>query len=95
MRHAHAAHATLTFAVHEAQVTLTIADDGQGFDLERVQADARGGIGLRNMRERLDALAGTLTIASQPGSTTVTASVPLSEPAQPRTVDSSPDDPNP
>ena len=95
LRHAHAAHATLAFAVHEAQVTLTIADDGQGFDLERVQADARGGIGLRNMRERLDALAGTLTIASQPGSTIVTASVPLSEPARPRAAASSQNDSNP
>lgn len=92
VRHANAAHATLTFTVGEAAVTLTIADDGQGFDLERVQADARGGIGLRNMRERLDALAGTLTIVSQPGSTTVTAAAPLATPARPRTAASSQND---
>jgi len=77
VRHAQAAHATLTFIVSDKTVTLTIADDGCGFDIERVHADTRGGIGLRNMRERLDALAGTLTLASQPGHTLVTASAPL------------------
>ena len=83
VRHAQAAHATLAFTVSDHTVTLTIADDGRGFDIERVHADMRGGIGLRNMRERLDALAGTLTLASQPGHTLVTASVPLPR-AKPR-----------
>jgi two-component system NarL family sensor kinase len=81
VRHAQAAHATLVFAVAEHVVTLTIADDGRGFDIARAQADTRGGIGLRNMRERLDALGGTLTIASQPGHTIVTACAPLPRPS--------------
>ena len=85
VRHAHATHAMLNLRLSEHAVTLSIADDGRGFDIERVQADARRGIGLRNMRERLDALGGTLSIASQPGRTVVTAHVPLrlaaSEPA--------------
>jgi two-component system, NarL family, sensor kinase len=77
VRHAQAAHATLDLKLSERAVTLSIADDGRGFDIERVQADARRGIGLRNMRERLDALGGTLSVASQPGRTVVTAYVPL------------------
>jgi two-component system NarL family sensor kinase len=77
VRHAQAAHATLALTASDKTVTLTIADDGRGFDIERVHADTRGGIGLRNMRERLDALAGTLTLVSQPGHTLVTASAPL------------------
>jgi len=89
VRHAQAAHVVLSFSVAERAVSLTIADDGRGFDIERVHADARGGIGLRNMRERLDALAGTLTIASQPGRTVVAASVPLPHPAPVRAADSS------
>jgi two-component system NarL family sensor kinase len=77
VRHAHAAHATLDLSLSEHAVTLSICDDGRGFDIERVQADVRRGIGLRNMRERLDALGGTLTIESQPGRTAVIAHVPL------------------
>jgi two-component system, NarL family, sensor kinase len=77
VRHSHAAHATLELRLSEHAVTLSIADNGCGFDIERVQADARRGIGLRNMRERLDALGGTLSIASQPYRTVVTAHVPL------------------
>lgn len=77
VRHAHASHATLALDVSRDAVALSIADDGCGFDIERVQADARGGIGLRNMRERLEPLGGTLTLASGPGRTVVTVRVPL------------------
>ncbi|CAN7638230.1 cache domain-containing protein [Trinickia sp. LjRoot230] len=77
LRHAHATHATLALDVSSREVTLSIADDGCGFDVDHVQADTRGGIGLRNMRERLDALGGTLSLSSQPGRTVVTAHVPL------------------
>ncbi|WP_323119206.1 cache domain-containing protein [Burkholderia alba] len=76
--HAHASRAAVTLDVSAQAVTLTIADNGRGFDAERAQADARGGVGLRNMRERLDALGGTLRIASQVGHTVVAARVPLS-----------------
>jgi two-component system NarL family sensor kinase len=91
VRHAQAAHVTLAFVVAEHTVTLAIADDGRGFDIERVQADARGGIGLRNMRERLEAVAGTLTIASQPGLTLVSASAPLPHPILARPIEPSQD----
>ncbi len=61
-------------------VSLSVADNGRGFDVERTQADPHGGVGLRNMRERIDALGGTLTIRSQLGHTVIAARVPL--PAQ-------------
>ncbi|KDB06374.1 multi-sensor signal transduction histidine kinase [Burkholderia sp. lig30] len=77
LRHAHASRAAVTLDVAAHAVTLTIADNGCGFDAERTQTDARDGIGLRNMRERLDALGGALTIASQAGHTLVAARVPL------------------
>jgi two-component system, NarL family, sensor kinase len=77
VRHAHPSHATVDLRLSEHAVTLSIADDGRGFDIARVHADARRGIGLRNMRERLDALGGMLSIASQPGRTVVVAHVPL------------------
>ncbi|TKC88382.1 histidine kinase [Trinickia terrae] len=78
VRHAQATRASLSLDVSARAVTLAIADNGRGFDIERVQADARGGIGLRNMRERLDTLSGALSLVSQAGHTVVTARVPLS-----------------
>ena len=77
VHHAQASRAAVTLDVGAQSVTLTIADNGCGFDAERSQADARRGIGLRNMRERLDALGGMLTITSQVGHTIVAARVPL------------------
>lgn len=77
LRHAHATRAAVTLELSPREVALTIADNGRGFDAGRAQADARGGIGLRNMRERLDALGGTLEISSQSGHTVVAARVPL------------------
>ena len=68
---------------------LSIADDGVGFD--RADAGRSGtGAGLVNMRDRIDAVGGTLTVTSAPGAgTTVTAEVPraqLDEPGTPRTA---------
>jgi signal transduction histidine kinase len=51
-----------------------IRDDGAGFDVQATQA----GTGLSNLRERLTAVGGTMTIYSAPGrGTRVTGSIPL------------------
>ena len=69
--------AALTLQVAANGVTLSIADNGRGFDVAHALADPRAGLGLRNMRERLESLGGRLDIASQPGHTLVTAWVPV------------------
>jgi NarL family two-component system sensor histidine kinase LiaS len=52
-------------------VTLTVADNGQGFSME---ARPKTGVGLKSMQERLESLGGTFTLASAPEQgTTVTA----------------------
>ena len=52
------------------------ADQGAGFDSGDLVASGAG-VGLVNMRDRLDAVGGTLTVESVPGrGTTVTAEVP-------------------
>ena len=51
-------------------------DDGRGFDVSAVQLDPKRGIGLRNMRERLASIGGTLSIRSRAGRTQVVADVP-------------------
>lgn len=56
-------------------VTLTISDDGGGFDANRVESHPKRGIGLRNMMERMEAIGGKLSIASTPAGTSVVASV--------------------
>ena len=76
-RHAQATRAAVSLDVSASRVTLSVSDDGRGFDVERVQADPRAGVGLRNMRERLEALNGDLRFDSRPGHTVVTATVPV------------------
>ncbi|HCY63727.1 MAG TPA: histidine kinase [Oxalobacteraceae bacterium] len=58
-------------------MTLTVQDDGHGFDPERVALHPNRGIGLRNMMERMDAIGGRLDIASSSTGTTVKASVAI------------------
>jgi signal transduction histidine kinase len=81
-KHAKAKHVEVALDWDGAQVTLRIADDGQGFDLHEAAALAKGGqhLGLWSMRERIEQLGGRLQIDSQPGSgTTIQATVPLGE----------------
>jgi signal transduction histidine kinase len=81
-RHAKAKHVEVTLDWDAAQVSLRIADDGQGFDLQEATARAKGGqhLGLWSMRERIEQLGGRLRIDSQLGSgTTIQATVPLTE----------------
>lgn len=80
-RHAAASHVRLELVDDGSALTLTIADDGCGFDLSRVEQSRGAGIGLRNMRERLEHGGGTLAIRSQPGKTQVLAT--LAHQAQP------------
>ncbi|RPF28319.1 sensor histidine kinase [Georgenia muralis] len=63
---------------------LSIEDDGTGFDPGGASRSGTGA-GLANMRDRIDAVGGSLTVTSAPGAgTTVTAEVPrahLDEPS--------------
>lgn len=77
--HAHATQITITLCFTARHVTLSICDNGRGFDLHRVQADHRRGIGLRNMRERIESLAGRFSIRSDPSGTLIEARLALRE----------------
>lgn len=76
-KHAHAqhVHVALNFDDEEG-VRLEVSDDGTGFDIQAVQLDPRRGIGLRNMRERMEAIGGRLTMNSNAGRTSIEAEVP-------------------
>ncbi|WP_322062122.1 cache domain-containing protein [Paraburkholderia sp. J63] len=77
VKHAGARRAALTLDVAPNGVTLTIADNGRGFDVAHALTDPRAGMGLRNMRERLEPLGGRLSISSKPGHTVLAAWVPM------------------
>ena len=76
-RHAQATRAVLALEIAPHAVTLAITDNGRGFDAHAALSGPTSGIGLRNMRERLDTLGGALSIDSQLGRTEILASVPL------------------
>lgn len=72
-RHADATTVTVSLSGNRRGGQLIITDDGKG-----IQNRAKGGLGLRNMQERIEQLGGTLRIRSNASGTTIDALVPLS-----------------
>jgi signal transduction histidine kinase len=78
-KHSGARSVSVEFGEEQGLCRLTIVDNGAGFDTGQALA-AGAGAGLVNMRDRLDAVGGTLTVESQSGrGTTVTAAVARTE----------------
>jgi two-component sensor histidine kinase len=76
-RHARATRVDVDLRCIPEQVSLTIEDNGVGFD----PSEAHKGLGLGNMRERLTEVGGVLSVESLPGiGTTVVAEVALPHP---------------
>jgi NarL family two-component system sensor histidine kinase LiaS len=74
-RHSQASRVCLCLEWTEQQVTLSLSDNGQGFDPQTVE---RKGIGLRSIRERIEQVGGTVLIHSVPGTgTRIVARCPL------------------
>jgi len=72
-KYAEAGGATVSLAPGNGVLEFTIADDGRGFD----PRTARLGSGLQGMRDRVEALGGSLEIESEPGrGTSVAGRVP-------------------
>jgi len=71
-KHARGAHAISISLRQDYALRFQVRDDGGGFD-----AAAAPGAGLTNMRDRLTAVGGELSIRSSEGGTVVTGSVPL------------------
>ena len=63
-RHSSARHAEVDLVYTKNTVTLSVADDGRGFDPSR---GSGGGFGLQSMRERLVKLGGHINVKSAPG----------------------------
>jgi signal transduction histidine kinase len=75
-RHAGATHVRVQLAQRGGQLSLSVTDNGCGFD--PAAAGKPGAFGLAGMRERVDALGGVLDIDSAPArGTTLTLTIPL------------------
>jgi len=77
-QHSSASRVALRLVFAAGGVRLAVQDNGHGFEPNALSRDPNRGIGLRNMRERLASIGGTLDVQSEPGMTVVTAEVPPS-----------------
>jgi signal transduction histidine kinase len=75
VRHADAHHADITLATSDGTLRLTVADDGHGIH----DRSRDGAVGLASMRQRAEALHGTLRVESSDQGTTVMATLPLQD----------------
>jgi signal transduction histidine kinase len=88
-RHAQATRAWLTLSYMEHEVALDVRDNGRGFDPAQLGDNVAGngaaaagpggdgGFGLVAMRQRIEGLAGTLRVESEPGAgTAISAGIP-------------------
>jgi len=75
IKHGGASDIAVNLSAVDGRLTLTIVDDGQGFDVGGVSGD---GLGLISMAERVELIGGTLKVFSTPGAgTRLEAAVPI------------------
>ena len=82
LKHAAATHLSIRIATNDGLVEINVEDDGVGFDTDLVNQS--GGMGLRNIKERMERLGGSFTIISSissPGEgTKLRVRAPISDP---------------
>lgn len=72
LKHAQAKEIAVALDIRDGTATLTVRDDGRGFDLAKHQPQP-GHLGLPGMRERVERIGGGLRIESAPGAGTTIA----------------------
>lgn len=79
-KHAHnVSHVDIRLIETGEFITLTIEDDGSGFDIQDIENHPKRGIGLSNMQERMATVNGSLDILSGTDGTRVIAKIPNGE----------------
>lgn len=78
LRHASARRIRVRVIRRPTSLSLTIVDDGRGFDTAALAATSAGHLGVAGMQERVRARGGTFRVSSQPGSgTSVEVEMPI------------------
>ncbi|MFT5899473.1 MAG: two-component system NarL family sensor kinase [Glaciecola sp.] len=77
-KHAKATQVAITFEFQNNWLTLSISDNGCGFDQEKQEAKPLHGIGLRNLAERIEYHSGRFTVESNPSGTSIEVMIPKS-----------------
>ena len=76
IKYAEATEATIQYLIFDDLISLSIEDDGQGFDMK--VANKKHNFGLNSMKNRAASLGGELTIDTTPGKGTgIQVSIPL------------------
>ena len=92
-KYAEASEATIVLKNYANHVIVEVADNGKGFDAQRMRPSTHG---LAGMRHRVEAARGKLTITSAPGQgTRLTAMLPVVKPTPQAGTTASPDTPAP
>lgn len=77
-KHARASHANVELRRNNGTATVSVADDGVGFDTAARRRSEIPQFGLTTMRERAESIGGTLVVDSKPGvGTTVRCELPV------------------
>lgn len=63
LRHSNASHASITLSGNKSEITLEVSDNGQGADMSK----EKKGVGIINIKSRVELHKGTVTITSRPG----------------------------
>jgi PAS domain S-box-containing protein len=81
-KHSHATEVRVELTRADGDLTLTVSDNGVGFERNKVPDSA--GLGLVSMRERMQLIGGEITVESQPGAgTRIHAKAPVSDAPRP------------
>jgi two-component system nitrate/nitrite sensor histidine kinase NarX len=79
-KHSKAKHATVQIDSTGPVATITIADDGVGFDPSTVARSMEGGFGLASMRERVEQIGGRIAVRTAPNEgTTIVVELDVEE----------------
>ena len=76
IKHARAQYVWIALEVDAKTVILTLADDGVGFNADTSQRDFEG-IGIYNMRQRIESHQGRLDISSSEAGTILNMNIPM------------------
>lgn len=80
LKYANAQEIVVQLVKRKNEIMLTVEDDGVGFDADKIENVLQSGIGMRNIKTRIEAMDGMFTIDTQPGKGVhATAEITLTE----------------